>query len=177
MGETIRTYTTLAPKQIEAAIQSAHEAFTEWRDTTFGERARALWNVAELLKADRNRYARMMAKEMGKPLRQGEAEIKKCASVCDCYAENAERLLAPELVATEATRSFVACQPLGVILAVMPWNFPFWQVFRFAAPALMAGNAAVLKHAANVPACAEPRFGLSLDRPRCSSKRSHITAR
>ncbi|MGH8613543.1 MAG: NAD-dependent succinate-semialdehyde dehydrogenase [Gammaproteobacteria bacterium] len=154
MGETIRTYTTLAPKQIEAAIQSAHEAFSGWRDTTFGERARAMGKVAELLKVDGNRYARMMAKEMGKPIRQGEAEIRKCASVCDYYAENAERLLAPELVATEATRSFVACQPLGVILAVMPWNFPFWQVFRFAAPALMAGNAAVLKHAANVPACA-----------------------
>ncbi|MGH8473814.1 MAG: aldehyde dehydrogenase family protein [Gammaproteobacteria bacterium] len=92
MGETIRTYTTLAPKQIEAAIQSAHEAFTGWRDTTFGERARAMGKAAELLKADGNRYARMMAKEMGKPIRQGEAEIKKCASVCDYYAENATAL-------------------------------------------------------------------------------------
>lgn len=111
MGETIRTYTTLAPKQIEAAIQSAHEAFTRWRDTTFGERARAMGKAAELLKADGNRYALMMAKEMGKPIRQGEAEIKKCASVCDYYAENAERFLAPELVATEATRSLWPASP------------------------------------------------------------------
>src|SRR2546421_1929813 len=95
-----------------------------------------------------------MAEEMGKPIRDGIAEIQKCAGGCDYFAENAERFLAPEPVATEARKSFVAFNPLGVVLAVMPWNFPFWQVFRFAAPGLMAGNAAVLKHASNVPGCA-----------------------
>ena len=107
-----------------------------------------------MLRSNAAEYARLMAEEMGKPVRDGVAEVQKCAVGCDYYAENAERFLAPEMVKTEARKSFVIFQPLGVVLAVMPWNFPFWQVFRFAAPGLMAGNAAVLKHASNVPGCA-----------------------
>ena len=110
--------------------------------------------AAKLLRDRAGDYARTMALEMGKPLRDGIAEAQKCATACDFYAENAARFLAREPIATEARSSFVTFNPLGVVLAVMPWNFPFWQVFRFAAPALMAGNAAVLKHASNVPACA-----------------------
>src|ERR1700726_4055720 len=110
--------------------------------------------AADVLRGNAREYARLMAEEMGKPIRDGIAEIQKCAGGCDYFAENAERFLAPEPVATEARKSYVAFNPLGVVLAVMPWNFPFWQVFRFAAPALMAGNAGVLKHASNVPGCA-----------------------
>lgn len=110
--------------------------------------------AASILRAGADEFARLMAEEMGKPVRDGRAEAEKCAWVCDYYAENAGRFLAPEYVETDAQESFVTFQPLGVILAVMPWNFPFWQVFRFAAPALMAGNTAVLKHASNVPGCA-----------------------
>jgi succinate-semialdehyde dehydrogenase/glutarate-semialdehyde dehydrogenase len=110
--------------------------------------------AAQLLRAEAHDHARLMAREMGKPVRDGIAEAQKCAAGCDFYADNAERFLGRETIATEARSSFVAFNPLGVILAVMPWNFPFWQVFRFAAPGLMAGNAAVLKHASNVPGCA-----------------------
>jgi succinate-semialdehyde dehydrogenase/glutarate-semialdehyde dehydrogenase len=110
--------------------------------------------AAQVLRSNAAEYARLMAEEMGKPMRAGAAEVQKCALGCDYYAENAERFLAPEVVKTEARKSFVTFQPLGVVLAVMPWNFPLWQVFRFAAPGLMAGNAAVLKHASNVPGCA-----------------------
>jgi succinate-semialdehyde dehydrogenase / glutarate-semialdehyde dehydrogenase len=110
--------------------------------------------AGEILRSDAGEYAKLMAREMGKPVRDGVSESKKCATACDYYAENAERFLARESIATEARKSFVTFTPLGVILAIMPWNFPFWQVIRFAAPALMAGNAAVLKHAANVPGCA-----------------------
>ena len=107
-----------------------------------------------MLRERKEEFARLMALEMGKPLKQGISEAEKCALGCDYYAEHAEAHLAPEMVKTEASKSYVAFEPLGVVLAVMPWNFPFWQVFRFAAPALMAGNAGVLKHASNVPGCA-----------------------
>jgi succinate-semialdehyde dehydrogenase/glutarate-semialdehyde dehydrogenase len=110
--------------------------------------------AAEILRNNASGYARLMAQEMGKPISGGKAEVEKCAWACDYYAENAERFLTPEVVETDASRSFVAFEPLGVVLAVMPWNFPFWQVVRFAAPALMAGNVGVLKHASNVPGCA-----------------------
>jgi succinate-semialdehyde dehydrogenase/glutarate-semialdehyde dehydrogenase len=110
--------------------------------------------AAQVLRSNAAENAHLMAEEMGKPTRAGAAEVQKCALGCDYYAENAERFLAPEVVKTEARKSFVTFQLLGVVLAVMPWNFPFWQVFRFAAPGLMAGNAAVLKHASNVPGCA-----------------------
>src|SRR5439155_15808354 len=122
--------------------------------TSFAARAALLRKAGQLLRAEANEFARLMAREMGKPVRDGVAETQKCALACDFFAEHAERLLARESIATDAHASFVTFSPLGVVLAVMPWNFPFWQVFRFAAPALMAGNAAVLKHASNVPGCA-----------------------
>ena len=150
----IAEYPSLDSKEIQNAVRRAHRAFTAWRDTGFAERADRLREVARLLRADTTNYARLMAEEMGKPVSGGAAELEKCAWVCEYYAEHAERFLAPERVETDASRSFVAFEPLGVILAIMPWNFPFWQVFRFAAPALMAGNVGLLKHASNVPGCA-----------------------
>jgi succinate-semialdehyde dehydrogenase/glutarate-semialdehyde dehydrogenase len=140
--------------QVSAAIDSAHAAFLAWRETSFAQRATHMRKAAALLRDRARDYGRLMALEMGKPIRDGIAEAQKCATGCDYYAENAERYLADEVVETSPRKSFVAFRPLGVVLAVMPWNFPFWQVIRFAAPALMAGNAGVLKHASNVPGCA-----------------------
>ena len=152
--ETTRTYDEMPPAEVDRAIEAAHAAFREWRGTSFAERAERLRAAARLLRERRQAYAELMTREMGKVLAGGLSEVDKCAWVCDFYAEQAAAFLAPEPVATDASRSFVAFEPLGVVLAVMPWNFPFWQVFRFAAPALMAGNAGVLKHASNVPGCA-----------------------
>src|SRR5690606_1805329 len=126
----------------------------DWRTTTFSQRAELLRRAASLLRERKTDLARLMAGEMGKPLPQGISETEKCALACDHYADRAEEYLAPVSIPTEAAKSIVLHQPLGVILAIMPWNFPFWQVFRFTAPALMAGNAALLKHASNVPGCA-----------------------
>ena len=153
-GETIKTYDEMTPADVDHGITQAHRAFLEWKQTTFAERARVMQRAAHILRADANTFAVLMAQEMGKPIRDGRAEAEKCAWVCDYYAEHAEAFLQPEVVPTDASKSFVTFQPLGVVLAVMPWNFPFWQVFRFAAPALMAGNTGVLKHASNVPGCA-----------------------
>src|SRR5262245_14647201 len=153
-GERLREYPEAKPREVGAAIEGAHAAFQRWRRTSFAERAAPMREAARLLRARARDYAVLMAEEMGKPVRDGRAEVEKCAWACEHYAEHAERYLAPEPVETDARRSFVAYLPLGVVLAVMPWNFPFWQVFRFAAPALMAGNAGVLKHAGNVPGCA-----------------------
>jgi succinate-semialdehyde dehydrogenase/glutarate-semialdehyde dehydrogenase len=153
-GEGVATYEETTPEAASGIIQSVHEVFLEWRRRPFAERSAPMRRAAGILRDNAGDYARLMAREMGKPVREGAAEVRKCATVCDFYAENAERFLAPEPVATEARKSFVTFNPLGVVLAVMPWNFPFWQVFRFAAPGLMAGNAAVLKHASNVPGCA-----------------------
>ena len=153
-GETMQSYAELTAAEVTAAIADAHQAFCRWRQTTFAERARLMKRAAATLQTRANEYAVLMAQEMGKPVRDGRAEVEKCAWVCEYYADNAEAFLRPELIPTDASKSFVTCQPLGVVLAVMPWNFPFWQVFRFAAPALMAGNAGILKHASNVPGCA-----------------------
>jgi succinate-semialdehyde dehydrogenase/glutarate-semialdehyde dehydrogenase len=153
-GETIQAYAELTVAEVTQAITEAHQAFHVWRKTTFAERARLMKRAAATLRERANEQAVLMAHEMGKPVRDGRAEIEKCAWVCEYYADTAEAFLRPEPISTEASKSFVTCQPLGVVLAVMPWNFPFWQVFRFAAPALMAGNAAILKHASNVPGCA-----------------------
>jgi succinate-semialdehyde dehydrogenase/glutarate-semialdehyde dehydrogenase len=153
-GEAIAEYREWAWKRVDRALRGAEEAQREWRGTTFQERGSHLKKAAEILRESAAAYGELMAREMGKPLAQGKAEAEKCAWVCDYYAEHAERFLAAELVETDASKSFVAFEPLGTVLAIMPWNFPFWQVFRFAAPAVMAGNAAVLKHASNVFGCA-----------------------
>jgi succinate-semialdehyde dehydrogenase/glutarate-semialdehyde dehydrogenase len=153
-GEVVKTYDTLTKEELGQAIRASHEAFLSWRNVSFAERAQLMRKAASILREVADKYAKLMTVEMGKPIRDGRAEANKCAWVCDYYAENARVFLEPETVPTDAARSFVSYQPLGVVLAVMPWNFPFWQVFRFAAPALMAGNAGLLKHASNVPGCA-----------------------
>ncbi len=153
-GEVAGAYEELSREAAARAIDESHAAFERWRETSFAERRALMERAAAVLRERSGEYARLMAVEMGKPVRQGRAEIEKCAWVCEYYATNAADFLAPETVATDASRSYVAYRPLGVVLAVMPWNFPFWQVFRFAAPALMAGNAGVLKHASNVCGCA-----------------------
>jgi len=153
-GEVVGRYEETAPADVDAIVKAAHAAYTAWRRRSYAERAVPMHAIAGLLRERARPLAELMAREMGKPVRDGVAEAQKCATACEHYAEHAERLLAREPVATEAHKSFVTFNPLGVVLAVMPWNFPFWQVFRFAAPGLMAGNAAVLKHASNVPGCA-----------------------
>ena len=153
-GQRIKTYDEMTPAQVSAAVAQAHEAWKSWRKTSFADRGRLMKSAGEILRRRKEEFARLMAIEMGKPLKQGVAETEKCAWSCDYYADHAEGHLAPDVITTDASKSYVACDPLGVVLAVMPWNFPLWQVFRFAAPALMAGNAAVLKHASNVPGCA-----------------------
>ncbi len=153
-GELLREYEQHSGNVVEEKLQLAAETFRQYRGTPFAQRARMMARAAEILEQDKEKFGRLMALEMGKTLRSAIQEAEKCAFGCRFYAENAERLLAWEEAKTSATRSFVLYQPLGPVLAVMPWNFPFWQVFRFAAPALMAGNVALLKHASNVPQCA-----------------------
>ncbi len=153
-GALIREYPESSASGTAAVLEGAERAYRAWRHTRFDERSRLMRRAASLLREEVGCHAALMAAEMGKPVAQGRAEAEKCAWVCDYFADQAERFLAPEPVATDASRSYVAFQPLGPVLAVMPWNFPYWQVFRFAAPALMAGNAAVLKHASNVSGCA-----------------------
>ena len=153
-GETLRTFEPLSPSEIAAKLQRAAEAFRAHRRTSFADRAARMKRAAEILEAGKDRFARIMTTEMGKPIKAASEEAVKCAWACRYYADTAQQALADEVIATNASKSFVHYQPLGVILAVMPWNFPFWQVFRFAAPALMAGNTGLLKHASNVPQCA-----------------------
>ncbi|MEK7380299.1 MAG: NAD-dependent succinate-semialdehyde dehydrogenase [Gemmatimonadota bacterium] len=153
-GQTIAAYEELSTKAMRAVITDAHKAYLHWRKVPVAARAVLLRTTARILRERAEPLAELMAREMGKPLVQGRGEVEKCAWVCEYYAEQAEGFLAPEMVATDATRSYVAYRPLGLILAIMPWNFPLWQVFRFAAPALMGGNGALLKHAPNVPGCA-----------------------
>jgi succinate-semialdehyde dehydrogenase / glutarate-semialdehyde dehydrogenase len=153
-GATVATYDAFSDAAVTEALRAARAAFERWGETTFAQRATLMRRAAELLRANAAEYGRLMTAEMGKPVAQGKGEAEKCAWVCEYYAEHAERFLRPEPAPTDATTSYVTFRPLGVVLAVMPWNFPFWQVFRFAAPALMAGNAAVLKHASNVSGCA-----------------------
>jgi len=153
-GQTIRTFDTLDDAAIEAKLERAHAAFRSWKRTPFAERADRMRRAAELLLAEKERLARLAVEEMGKPIVAARAEVEKCAWVCRHYADEAEKLLADEPVALGKGRAYVRNLPLGPVLAVMPWNFPFWQVFRFAAPALMAGNVALVKHAPSVPQCA-----------------------
>lgn len=153
-AKEIKTFTNHTSKEVESIIDKADKRFYNWRETSFSERKKLMLNAAEELKKNKQEYAETMVAEMGKPISQAVAEIEKCAWVCEYYATHAEKHLAPEKIETDAQKSYVRYEPLGVILAIMPWNYPFWQVFRFAAPALMAGNIAVLKHASNVFGCA-----------------------
>jgi succinate-semialdehyde dehydrogenase/glutarate-semialdehyde dehydrogenase len=153
-GETLRTFAPLTEPELEARLECAAEAYRRHRRTAVADRARLMLRAAEILESEKDRFGRLMVTEMGKPLKAAVDEAVKSAWGCRYYAEHAERFLADEVVATSAARSWVRYQPIGPVLAVMPWNFPFWQVFRFAAPALMAGNVGLLKHASNVPQCA-----------------------
>jgi succinate-semialdehyde dehydrogenase / glutarate-semialdehyde dehydrogenase len=153
-GEEIRTFEALTEGEIDEKIQRSVDTFREYRKTSFAERSRMMLRAAEILEEEAGEFGRLMTSEMGKTLAAAEAEAQKCARGCRYYAENAERFLADEETELEGARAFIRYEPLGPILAIMPWNFPFWQVFRHAAPALMAGNVVLLKHASNVPQCA-----------------------
>src|SRR5439155_6052507 len=153
-GLAIRRYDETPEAELGDIVRLADAAQRRWRQTSFAERGAVLRRVAQALRDRVEPYADLMAQEMGKPLSQGRAEVEKCAGTAWYFAEHAERFLTSEPTSTDASVSRVAFGPLGVVLAIMPWNFPFWQVIRFAAPALMAGNGAILKHAPNVPGCA-----------------------
>ncbi len=153
-GETLKTFNPLTDAEIESKLALAQSTFEDYRNTTFAQRSQWLNRAAEILEQDTLKYGSIMTTEMGKTLQSAIAEAEKCAKVCRFYAEKAPKFLADIAIDSDASQSYVTYQPLGTILAVMPWNFPFWQVFRFAAPALMAGNVGLLKHASNVPQCA-----------------------
>ncbi|MFW5725319.1 MAG: NAD-dependent succinate-semialdehyde dehydrogenase [Bacteroidota bacterium] len=153
-GEVVATYSPHSTEEVSDIVEQTQSAWLKWKGTSFAERSALMRMAGDVLENRKEKYARLMVLEMGKTLKQARAEVEKCALVCRYYADHAEGFLSDELIETEATRSFITYNPLGVVLAVMPWNFPFWQVFRFAAPALMAGNGALLKHASNVMGCA-----------------------
>jgi len=153
-GKTIKTYEEMTPAEVEKIVQQSHEAHRAWKRTSFAHRAGLMKKAAAVIRARADEWALLAAEEMGKPVKDGRGEAEKCAWVCDYYADNAESMLQPEMIDTAASKSYAAFRPIGIVLAVMPWNFPFWQVMRFAAPALMAGNAGLLKHASNVPGSA-----------------------
>ncbi|MEN0004347.1 MAG: NAD-dependent succinate-semialdehyde dehydrogenase [Bacteroidota bacterium] len=152
-GKRINTFHFQTDTQVASAIEQAQQTYHAWRTTTFAERGHLLRQAASILRKQQATYAALITEEMGKPIREAKAEVEKCAWVCEYYAEHAEAFLANEPIETDASKSYITHRPLGIVLAIMPWNFPFWQVFRFAAPALMAGNVALLKHALNVPGC------------------------
>jgi len=152
-GEVVKTFTTLSDTQVDEKIAQAANTFQSFRKTSFAERARWMNNAAEILEAEKDALGHLMTLEMGKTLASAIAEAEKCATACRYYAENAARFVADEIIPTTASKSYIRYQPVGIVLAVMPWNFPFWQVFRFIAPGLMAGNVGLLKHASNVPQC------------------------
>lgn len=149
----VKTYEEMSEDEVNRIIDEVHDGFLEWKKTDFKTRSNLMRKAADILRSNAKEYAELMMLEMGKPIKSGVSEAEKCAWGCEYYAENAEVFLAPQQVATGASKSYVAFNPLGAILAIMPWNFPFWQVFRFAAPALMAGNVGLLKHAANTTGC------------------------
>ncbi len=153
-GKEIKTYLDMNESEVEKILKNADSAFKKWQSVNFADRSKLMLNAAEILKRKSKDFGELMTLEMGKPILESIGEVKKCAWVCEYYAENSEKFLEDEEIKTDASKSFVSYQPIGVVLAVMPWNFPFWQVFRFAAPNLMAGNAGILKHASNVSGCA-----------------------
>jgi len=152
--EILKTFDAHTEEALEDIVAKSDETFRTWQQTSFAERSRLMIKAAEILDQETDDYAELISLEMGKPISQSVGEVKKCANVCRFYAEKAKGFLQDEIMQTQASKSFVSYEPLGIILAIMPWNFPFWQVFRFAAPALMAGNVGLLKHASNVPQCA-----------------------
>lgn len=152
--EEIKTFNEMNEEEVSSVINNANEAFYDWKTRSFSDRKKMMKKAAENLRNNIEKYSEIMTLEMGKPFKQSKAEVEKCAWVCDYFADNAEVFLRDSKIKTDASNSFVTFQPIGVILAVMPWNFPFWQVFRFAAPNLMAGNAGLLKHSSNVTGCA-----------------------
>lgn len=152
--EPIETPVLFSAGQIDATLERAARAFEDWRQVSMEERGKLMKSAGTILRRDRDRLAKLMATEMGKPVTAGEQEVEKCAWSCDWFADNAAGFLKSEAVVTDAAHSYVRFDPLGAVLAIMPWNFPLWQVFRFAAPTLMAGNVGLLKHAPNVPGCA-----------------------
>jgi len=152
--ELLHSYETMQPSEVDQIIVSVNKEYESWKTLSFSHRSAFMKNAARVLRDKQEEFAKLMTLEMGKPIIQARSEVEKCAWVCEYYADNAEIFLSDELIKTDATKSFVTFQPLGIVLAIMPWNFPFWQVFRFAAPGLMAGNAGILKHASNVSGCA-----------------------
>lgn len=150
-AEIIETFEEYSDEKVNEIIDSVHRAFLDWRTRPFNERSKLMKNAAEVLRKNKKTYGEIFTREMGKTFKQAVGEVEKCAWVCDYYAENAESMLEKEVIETDASESYVQFDPIGIVLAVMPWNFPFWQVFRFAAPGLMTGNVGVLKHASNVP--------------------------
>ena len=153
-NKKINSYEEISKDSINQIIDSSFNTFLEWRNKSFSYRAKKMRHLAELLKQKKDLLGLLMTKEMGKPIKQSIAEAEKCACVCEYYADNAEKFLSQKEIPTGSTKSFISFQPIGIVLAIMPWNFPFWQVFRFASPALMAGNVGILKHASNVQGCA-----------------------
>ena len=153
-GQEIAAYEEMSTDEVNGIITAVNDAFNSWRKTSFSHRGELLKNAAAILQSNKEKFGRLMSLEMGKPYSQSLAEVVKCAKGCEYYADNTEEILADRIIETDASKSYVSHQPIGIVLAVMPWNFPFWQVFRFAAPALMAGNVGVLKHASNVQGCA-----------------------
>src|SRR3990167_316437 len=151
--EIIQQYAEMSDAEVSKILDQSNSTYNEWKLTPFEHRSLLMKNASKILWAKKDELASLMTLEMGKPIAQSKAEVEKCAWVCDYYVDNAEKFLTNEIVKTEFSKSYISYQPLGVILAVMPWNFPFWQVFRFASPTLMAGNAGLLKHSSNVPGC------------------------
>ncbi|MBN1637622.1 MAG: aldehyde dehydrogenase family protein, partial [Ignavibacteriales bacterium] len=153
-GKLVKSFKEYSNQKVKEILENSQLAFFNWMETDFATRKKLMLNAAAVLRENKQKYSEIMTLEMGKPISQARTEAEKCAWVCEYYAEFAERILNDEIIQTDASESYVRFDPLGVILAVMPWNFPFWQVFRFTAPALMAGNIGLLKHASNVPECA-----------------------
>lgn len=153
-NQLVKSFDEYSSEKVSQIIEEAQTTYLTWREKSVAEKSKLMFKAAEVLRNNKKKYAEIMTLEMGKPITQAAAEVEKCAWVCDYYAENAELFLSEEFIQTDASESYVRFDPIGIVLAVMPWNFPFWQVFRFAAPSLMAGNVALLKHASNVPMCA-----------------------
>ncbi|MCK4866374.1 MAG: aldehyde dehydrogenase family protein, partial [Gammaproteobacteria bacterium] len=153
-GEKVTEIPAWDSKQLESGLAAVAAASSGWQNTPMAERCALMHKAAEVIRVNKEKYAAIVTQEMGKLINDARAEVEKCAAVCDFYADNGPQFLADEEIESDAGKSYVAYLPLGTVLAVMPWNFPLWQVFRFAAPALVAGNTGVLKHASNVPQCA-----------------------